>query len=87
MVDRAAPSVVGGYLIGRSCRPLHALAAAEDPLRRRTAVTAPLWFVRRGDEADFAAAVVLIICCVRCGERDAVGAACRRAGAIGSGNV
>ena len=54
MVDRAAPSVVGGYLIGRSCRPLRALAAAEAPLRRRTAVTAPLWFVRRGDEADFA---------------------------------
>ena len=54
MVDRAAPSVVGGYLVGRSCTPLHALAAHEDPLRRRTAMTAPLWFVRRGAEADFA---------------------------------
>ena len=54
MVDRAAPSVVGGYLMGRSCKPLHALAAAQDPLRPRTAITAPLWFVRRGDEAHFA---------------------------------
>ncbi len=59
MVDRAAPSVVGGHLTGRSCRPLRALAAAKDPLRRRTAITAPLWFVRRGDEADFAPAVVV----------------------------
>ena len=53
MVDRAAPSVVGGYLIGRPKAPLHVLAEADDPLRRRTAITAPLFFVRRGDEADF----------------------------------
>ena len=40
--------------MGRSCQPLHALAAAEDPLRRQTAITAPLCFVRRGDEAHLA---------------------------------
>ena len=40
--------------MGRSCQLLHTLAAAEDPLRRRTAITAPLWSVRRGDEADLA---------------------------------
>jgi 3-methyladenine DNA glycosylase AlkD len=63
MVDRAAPSVVGGYLLGRSAAPLHDLAAAREPLRRRTAITAPLWFVRYGDAADlrtvFALAAVL----------------------------
>lgn len=41
MVDRAAPAVVGGHLLGRSVAPLHDLAASGDPLRRRTAVTAP----------------------------------------------
>jgi 3-methyladenine DNA glycosylase AlkD len=54
MVDRAAPSVVGGHLLGRSCAALHELAESADPLRRRTAVTAPLWFVRHGGPADLA---------------------------------
>ena len=54
MVDRGSPSVVGGHLLGRSCAPLHQLARSGDPLRRRTAVTAPLWFVRYGSDADLA---------------------------------
>ena len=54
MVDRAAPRVVGGYLVGRSVEPLHLLAGSPDPLRRRTAITAPLFFVRYGGEADVA---------------------------------
>lgn len=54
MVDRAAPSVVGGHLAGRDPAPLHELAAAAAPLRRRTAITAPLQFVRYGSAADFA---------------------------------
>lgn len=54
MVDRAAPRVVGGYLAGRSCAPLHELARAADPLRRRTAITAPLHFVRAGGPDDLA---------------------------------
>ena len=54
MVDRAAPRVVGGYLTGRSGAPLHELAADEDPLRRRTAITAPLFFVRGGSDDDLA---------------------------------
>lgn len=57
MVDRAAPSVVGGHLLTRSRAPLHELARSRDPLRRRTAITAPLWFVRYGDEADMADAL------------------------------
>ncbi|BCJ68259.1 DNA alkylation repair protein [Polymorphospora rubra] len=54
MVDRAAPRVVGGYLAGRPSGPLHELAVAADPLRRRTAVTAPLYFVRAGTGEDVA---------------------------------
>lgn len=52
MVDRAAPRVVGGYLAGRDLEPLRRLAADRDPLRRRTAITAPLYFVARGSDAD-----------------------------------
>jgi hypothetical protein len=54
MVDRAAPRVVGGHLAGRDLAPLHDLAAAAAPLRRRTAITAPLFFVRDGGDADLA---------------------------------
>lgn len=54
MVDRAAPRVVGGYLAGRSLDPLHELAGSDDPLRRRTATTATLYFVRSGSEDDLA---------------------------------
>ncbi len=54
MVDRAAPRVVGGYLAGRDLAPLHELAAAPAPLRRRTAITAPLYFVKAGSSADLA---------------------------------
>jgi 3-methyladenine DNA glycosylase AlkD len=59
MVDRAAPSVVGGFLAGRSTAPLHDLARSPDPLRRRTAVTAPLHFVRHGTAQDVEAAFPL----------------------------
>ncbi|MEI5585083.1 MULTISPECIES: DNA alkylation repair protein [unclassified Agromyces] len=51
MVDRAAPRVVGEHLLARPRDPLFELAASSDPLRRRTAMTAPLAFVRSGDEA------------------------------------
>lgn len=56
MVDRAAPRVVGGHLAGRDKAPLHELAATADPLRRRTAITAPLFFVRAGTDDDLAEA-------------------------------
>lgn len=49
MVDRAAPRVIGGYLLTRPRDPLFELAASSDPLRRRTAMTAPLAFVRARD--------------------------------------
>lgn len=46
MVDRAAPRVVGAFLRERSREPLFELATSTDPLRRRTAMTAPLAYVR-----------------------------------------
>lgn len=46
MVDRAAPRVVGAHLATQNdIAPLHDLAADDDPLRRRTAITAPLGFL------------------------------------------
>ena len=53
MVDRAAPRVVGGYLVGRSLAPLEDLADGV-PLQRRTAITAPLFFIANGSDADLA---------------------------------
>jgi 3-methyladenine DNA glycosylase AlkD len=84
MVDRAAPSVVGRPLVGRSCAPLHELARSGDPLRRRTAMTAPLWFVRYGGDADLAR--VLPIAAILASDPDpvvhmAVGIALKHAGA------
>lgn len=54
MVDRSAPRVVGGYLAGRPLDPLHSLAGEAAPLRRRTAITAPLFLVRNGSDAELA---------------------------------
>jgi 3-methyladenine DNA glycosylase AlkD len=55
MVDRAAPRVVGAALAGCSPEPLHVLAVHPDPLRRRTAITAPLHFVHAGSDDDLTA--------------------------------
>ena len=55
MVDRAAPRVVGGYLTGRSPAPLQELASSTAALERRTAITAPLQFVKAGSDDDLAA--------------------------------
>ena len=54
MVDRAAPRVVGLFLRDRSRQPLFELAASPDPLRRRTAMTAPLAYVRPAHPAGIA---------------------------------
>lgn len=54
MVDRAAPWVVGAATSTGPYDVLHELAGSSDPLRRRSAMTAPLWFVRRGTDVDLA---------------------------------
>lgn len=59
MVDRAAPRVVSGYLAGRSLDPLADLARSGESLRRRTAITAPLFFVKSGSDSDVASAFVI----------------------------
>jgi 3-methyladenine DNA glycosylase AlkD len=60
MVDRAAPRVVGRWLLDRSRAPLFALARSADPLRRRTAMTAPLAFTS-GDLTDVFALAELLL--------------------------
>lgn len=62
MVDRAAPRVLGwALMIGAfdgwdavrgELGILGELAESADPLRRRSAITAPLWFIKKGTDAD-----------------------------------
>jgi hypothetical protein len=52
LVDRAAPSVVGGYLYQRSREPLYGLARSADPMERRTAIVATYHFLRHGQLDD-----------------------------------
>jgi 3-methyladenine DNA glycosylase AlkD len=52
MVDRSAPRVVGAHLADGPYDVLFDLARSDDPLRRRTAITAPLFFVMAGSDAD-----------------------------------
>jgi len=59
MVDRAAPRVVGATLTGGPYDLLHELAASPDPYRRRTAMTAPLWFVKYSDDTDVEAGIAI----------------------------
>ena len=52
-VDRAAPRVLGGWLLGEADRSvLDELAASPDPMRRRSAITACFWLVRAGELED-----------------------------------
>jgi 3-methyladenine DNA glycosylase AlkD len=57
MVDRAAPRVIGATLTGGPYDLLHELAASPDRHRRRTAMTAPLWFVKYGNDTDVEAGI------------------------------
>jgi len=60
MVDRAAPRVIGQWLVGRDKQILRDLAGSPDPLRRRTAMTAPLGFLDTPDvEAGYEIAGLL----------------------------
>lgn len=56
MVDRAAPRVIGWPILVDVIEfaILEDLARSDDPLRRRSAVTAPLWFIKKGTDADIA---------------------------------
>lgn len=52
LVDRAAPHVIGEYLVDRDRTVLDELALSDDPHRRRTALVATHAFIKRGDVAD-----------------------------------
>ena len=52
LVDRAAAHVVGGYLVDRPRRVLHTLARSTNPWKRRTAIVATWYFIRRGEVDD-----------------------------------
>ncbi len=52
MVDRAAPWVVGGSLDGHDLSELTQLASSPLPIKRRTAITAPLYFVKFGTDEE-----------------------------------
>lgn len=59
MVDRSAPRVVGGYVAGGPYDLLGGLSDSEEPLRRRSAITAPLYFVHAGSAEDLIAGFAL----------------------------
>jgi hypothetical protein len=59
MVDRAAPRVIGATMTGGPYDLLSELAASADPYRRRTAMTAPLWFVKYSDNSDVEAGMAI----------------------------
>ncbi|MEU0541423.1 DNA alkylation repair protein [Nocardia sp. NPDC005978] len=48
MVDRAAPRVIGRFLLDKPRDPLFTLARSSNPYERRTAITAPLYWARYG---------------------------------------
>ena len=52
LVDRAAPHVVGEFLIDRDRTVLDRLAGSDDPHERRTALVSTYAFIRRGEVSD-----------------------------------
>ena len=64
LVDRAAPRVIGGWLLEADPaerRVLTELAASLDPNRRRTAITATFWLVRHGDTTEALEIAALLV--------------------------
>ena len=52
LVDRAAPHVVGGYLVDKPRDVLYELARSPNPWERRTAIVSTYYFIRAGDVDD-----------------------------------
>ncbi|WP_031529812.1 DNA alkylation repair protein [Dyadobacter crusticola] len=51
-VDRAAPSVIGGYLLNKPKDILYQLAASQNPWERRTAIVSTYAFIKTGQLDD-----------------------------------
>lgn len=59
-VDRAAPRVVGGYLVDKSPDVLYKLARSKNTWERRTAIVSTLYFIKQDElEATFKIAEIL----------------------------
>jgi 3-methyladenine DNA glycosylase AlkD len=52
LVDRAAPNVIGGYLVDKPRNALYKLAKSRKMPERRTAIVSTLYFIGRGDVED-----------------------------------
>jgi 3-methyladenine DNA glycosylase AlkD len=52
LVDRAAPRVIGWYLLDKPRDVLYEIARSPDVWERRTAITATFWFIRNGEVDD-----------------------------------
>ena len=52
LVDRAAPHVVGRYLVDQPRDVLYRLARSRNPWERRTAIVSTWYFIRAGDVTD-----------------------------------
>ncbi len=52
LVDRSAPSVIGGYLDDKPREILYKLARSTNIWERRTAIVSTYYFIRQGDVAD-----------------------------------
>lgn len=52
LVDASAPTLVGGYLLDKSRKPIHRLAKSDDLWERRIAIVATQHFIRNDDFAD-----------------------------------
>lgn len=52
LIDRAAPRVMGAYLLDKPREVLFDLAKSSKPMRRRAAITAAFWIIRSGDLDD-----------------------------------
>jgi 3-methyladenine DNA glycosylase AlkD len=61
LVDRAAPHVIGGYLIDKPRKILYKLAKSNNVWERRTAIVATYYFIRQDDVEDtFKIAEILV---------------------------
>jgi 3-methyladenine DNA glycosylase AlkD len=61
LVDRAAPRVIGWYLLDKPRDVLYALARSTDVWERRTAITATFWFIRQGEVEETLAIAELLL--------------------------
>jgi 3-methyladenine DNA glycosylase AlkD len=52
MMDRAAPHVIGAYLMDKPRKILYKLAKSKNPWERRTAIVSTAYFIKHGETED-----------------------------------